>query len=42
MNSPQPLALKRAGSEWVGGMVVDMAPIQGGVVKDKNPVLATG
>jgi len=42
MNSPQPLALSGAGSKWVGGMVVGMAPIQGGVLKAKNLVPAVG
>jgi len=40
MNSPHPLALRRAESGWVGGMVADMAPIQGEVVKGRSLVLA--
>jgi len=38
MNSPQPLALRKAESGWVGGMVVDMAPIPGEVVKGRSLV----
>jgi len=39
MNSPQPQALRKAESEWVGEIVVDMAAIQGGVVKGRRLVL---
>jgi len=40
MNYSRLLALRKAGSGWVEGMVVDMAPIQGGAVKGKSLVLA--
>jgi hypothetical protein len=40
MNSPQPQALRKAESGWVGGIVVDMAAIPGEVVKARRLVLA--
>ncbi len=40
MNLPHPLAPRKTENEWGGGMVVGMAPIQDGAVKDRSPGLA--
>jgi len=42
MNSRQLPVPERTGSEWVGGMVADMAPIPGGAAKGRSLVPVTG
>jgi len=40
MSSPQLLAPRKIGSEWVGGTVVDTAVIQDGAARDRSLALA--
>ena len=42
MSFPQLLTLRNVGSEWGEETVADTAPIRDGVVKDRNPVPASG